>query len=127
MTTEFFKVDPQGEVGKTEVLFSGEKSDLRQVKKAFKNIKSSEIYPSMDQNFKYSMFFYETKSAFVMRLQDKCETAIANSSLDQQAGGSSSPIVSMAIKIGIVLFAGLLLYFIYQFFLFAFTISNTVQ
>jgi hypothetical protein len=68
-----FKIVPDEEVGKTEILYKGEEHHLKELKEHFSSIESSEIYPSFDEDFRFTMFFRNTQDAFLSKLFRYCK------------------------------------------------------
>lgn len=63
-----FKIVPDKDVGKTEVLYKGDERHLKKMRKKFDSVKSSEVYPSFDEDYKFTLFFYNTKDPFLSKL-----------------------------------------------------------
>lgn len=68
MSNYFWKIDVQHKVNKTQVLFNGKEEGLKKLKEIFSKIKSSEIYPSFEKEFKYTFFFYDVSEEFISSL-----------------------------------------------------------
>lgn len=68
-----FKIVPDEEVGKTEILYKGDERHLKELKEHFSSIESSEVYPSFDEDFRFTMFFRNTSDAFLSKLFRYCK------------------------------------------------------
>ena len=73
MNNIFWKIDPQYKVSKVQILFNGKEIGLQKLKEYFSNVKSSQIYPSFEKNYKYTIFFYDTSEEFINALRTACE------------------------------------------------------
>jgi len=63
-----FKIVPDKEVGKTEVLYKGDEPHLKKMKDHFSSTKSSDVYPSFDDDYRFTLFFYDTSENFLSKL-----------------------------------------------------------
>lgn len=68
-----FKVVPEKQVGKTQILYNGDEKELEDVRQAFSSVRSSEVYPSFDSEYEVSLFFYETSESFLRKLYRHCK------------------------------------------------------
>jgi competence protein ComEC len=78
MSLLLWKIDPQYKVNKTQVLFNGASQGLEEFKNLFNAVKSSQIYPSFDKNYKYSIFFYDTSETFIKGLHTAAPKILPN-------------------------------------------------
>lgn len=65
----FLKIDPQYKVNKVQVSYNGPENGLIELKRYFNTIKSSQIYPSFDKEYKYTLFFYDISESFLSLLK----------------------------------------------------------
>lgn len=68
MPTKPFKIVPDKEVGKTEVLYKGDERHLKKMRDHFSSTKSSDVYPSFDDEYRFTLFFYDTSEDFLSKL-----------------------------------------------------------
>lgn len=122
MAKKPFKIIPERRVGKTQILFRGDPEKLDQVREFFSSIRSSEVYPSFDEEYKSSLFFYETSESFLKKLYRYAKKNL--SGLKKQEKSSRAVWIKWSLASGAVLF---LLYFFYQFVTFIISALALIQ
>ncbi|MFB6347692.1 MAG: hypothetical protein ABEK50_18405 [bacterium] len=86
MSKKPFKIMRDPEVGKTEILYEGEEEHLQEVHDTFPDVKSSEIYPSFEENYQFTFFFYKTEEAFLKKLHRTCKEKLPRPGKGKSAG-----------------------------------------
>lgn len=115
MSKKPFKVQPDPEVGKTEVLYKGKEEYLSNIRDMFSKYKCSEIYPSFEQDFQHTFFIYETDDAVVQSLYSKCDDNLPRPKSSAGSGGWTISGRSIKWSIGgvITVFVLIFIYMLY--------------
>lgn len=117
-----FRITTEEDVGKSELLYRGDEQYLEETTDHFSDIKTSDVYPSFEEDFNCSVYFYRADDAFVNSLYSYCDENLPR--LSQQ---DSSGVTSRYLKWGMITAGGLLiLYFVYQLLLFIIRVSYSV-
>jgi hypothetical protein len=109
MPRDPFRIVPQGDVGKTALLYKGDEEDLEALANRLDSIKSSEVYPSFEEDFHCAIHFYDASERFQSELRNYCKrnlTGLSKRTTTEET--SSFPVTNVKwIVIGLlVLFFG---------------------
>jgi hypothetical protein len=122
MSRNPFRIVPQGDVGKTALLYKGDEEDLEALANRLDSIKSSEVYPSFEDDFHCAIHFYDASEHFQSELRNYCERNLTG--LNKQATTKQTRTVPVITIKWIVI--GLLVLFFGYFFIIP-TIANIIK
>lgn len=73
MGREPFRINAEKEIGKTEVLYEGNESELEKLRSQFREVDSSDVYPSFEGQFQSTVYFYRADEGFRSKLFQFCK------------------------------------------------------
>lgn len=76
MARDPFRINAEPEIGKTEVLYRGSGSELEKLTSQLDGVKSSDVYPSFESDFKSTVYFYRADDGFRSKLFQLCKESL---------------------------------------------------
>jgi hypothetical protein len=109
MNISAYKIIPEPEVEKTRLEYRFNREELDKLRSYFSEVKSTEIYPSFNPDYRYTVNFYSTESYFIKKLNSYCRRKLTPGIFFFRSGG-------LIWRIGLyLLIFFFLLYFVFNF------------